>query len=180
MDIETILHVHAKWLAGERPSNRARLSGRDLSGTDFSQYDLSHADMNQSVLSGCKMPACCRCLSLCFASGTDVDFSQSDLTGADFNRADVSGFNLIGARWGGQVLRANPIQWEADGYYVLQSDIYAQVNCQRFPLAIWDQLSDDDRETLDAGIPQDSNAWWRTHRQRMFEVAAQFKAAAGV
>ncbi len=51
-DIDKIIDLHKKWLAGESDGERANLSDADLSGADLSGANLSGANLSDADLSG--------------------------------------------------------------------------------------------------------------------------------
>jgi uncharacterized protein YjbI with pentapeptide repeats len=105
-DIDKIIDLHKKWLAGKSDGEYAdlrhadlrhadlsgvNLSGANLSGADLRRADLRHADLRHADLSGVNL------------SGANL--SGADLRRADLRHADLSGVNLSGANLSGADLR---------------------------------------------------------------------------
>ena len=175
-DVLSALEAHQQWLAGTG-GMRFRMPGTDFTGTDFTGYSLQRSDIRHSILTDCIMPADCTFATMTTCTGTNVDFSKSTIDQAAFETTDISGFNLVGATWGGTVLKANPIQWISDNYWVMQTDVLARINCKEYTIAQWNAFTSYDRHAFDVGLNQDSDTWWANNKNTINTNATIYAAS---
>lgn len=167
------LEAHQLWLADPLTGAQCIHIGDDLTGVDFTAYNICKAKLNRNNLTNCIMSENCQQSMFRGCFGTNADFSKSDITGASFENSDISGFNYIGASWGGKILTKNPIQW-TNGYWVMQTDTYAQIGCQQFTIDQWFAFNDGDRLTFDKIDPQKAVDWWKVKNQTLQNYVTQY------
>jgi hypothetical protein len=92
-DIDKIIDLHKKWLAGKSDGEYANLSGANLSGVNLSGADLRRADLSDVNLSGANL----RRADLSDVNLSGANLRRADLSGANLRRADLSDANLSGA-----------------------------------------------------------------------------------
>ena len=72
--------------------------------------------------------------------GADLD--GADLYGADLRGADLRGADLYGADLDGEKLVKTPLQLNNLKWFVLISDKYLRIGCQRFTIEEWRNFDD--------------------------------------
>ena len=96
----------------------ADLRGADLYGANLRGANLDGADLY----------------------GADLD--GANLRGADLDGADLYGANLYGADLDGEKLVKTPLQLNNLKWFVLISDKYLRIGCQRFTIEEWRNFDD--------------------------------------
>lgn len=86
-------------------------------------------------------------ITLQVAVKTDADLYGADLYGADLrganlDGADLYGANLYGANLDGEKLVKTPLQLNNLKWFVLISDKYLRIGCQRFTIEEWRNFDD--------------------------------------
>ena len=97
----------------------ANLRGADLDGADLDGADLRAADLRGANLDG------------------------ANLRDADLYGADLRGANLRGANLDGEKLTKTPLQLNNLKWFVLISDKYLRIGCQRFTIEEWKNFDDE-------------------------------------
>ena len=72
----------------------------------------------------------------------DADLRGANLYGADLRGADFRGANLYGADLDGEKLVKTPLQLNNLKWFVLISDKYLRIGCQRFTIEEWRNFDD--------------------------------------
>ena len=70
-------------------------------------------------------------------------------TGADLDGADLHGADLCGADLDGEKLVKTPLQLNNLKWFVLISDKYLRIGCQRFTIEEWRNFSDEEIVKMD-------------------------------
>ena len=96
----------------------ANLYGADLRGADFRGANISGADLR------------------------GADFRGANLYGADLRGANLRDANLRGANLDGEKLVKTPLQLNNLKWFVLISDKYLRIGCQRFTIEEWRNFDD--------------------------------------
>ena len=102
----------------------ANLSGANLHGADLRGADLYGADLHGADLDG-------------------ADLYGANLRGADLRGANLHGANLYGADLDGEKLTKTPLQLNNLKWFVLISDKYLRIGCQRFTIEEWKNFDDE-------------------------------------
>ena len=92
-DIDKIIDLHKKWLAGKLDGEYADLSGANLRHADLGGADLGDADLSGADLSGANLGDA----DLGGANLGDANLRHADLSGANLRHADLGGANLSDA-----------------------------------------------------------------------------------
>ena len=116
----------------------ADLYGADLDGADLCGADLRGADLYGADLRGADL----RGADLGGADLYGADLDGADLRGADLRGADLRGADLRGADLDGEKLVKTPLQLNNLKWFVLISDKYLRIGCQRFTIEEWRNFDD--------------------------------------
>jgi hypothetical protein len=114
--------------------NGADLYGADLYGADLYGASLYGADLRGADLRGADL------------RGADLDGADlrgADLYGAHLRGADLDGASLYGADLDGEKLTKTPLQLNNLKWFVLISDKYLRIGCQRFTIEEWKNFDDE-------------------------------------
>ena len=111
----------------------ANLRGADLRGANLYGADLDGADLYGADLEGANL----RGASLRGASLRGASLRGANLCGADFRGADLDGADLDGEKLVKTPLQLNNLKW-----FVLISDKYLRIGCQRFTIEEWRNFDD--------------------------------------
>ena len=98
-------------------------------------------------------------LELALKSGADLygaNLRGANLRGADLRDADLRDANLYsadlyGANLRGEILTKTPLQLNNLKWFVLISDSYLRIGCQRHLIADWEKFKDSEIEKMDSG-----------------------------
>ncbi len=101
----------------------ANLSGANLSGANLSWANLSWANLSRANLSG-------------------ANLSGAYLSGAYLSGADLSGAYLSGAKIDGEDVTLTPISICGLEWFVLITDGYMRIGCQRHTHSEWVEFSE--------------------------------------
>ena len=72
-----------------------------------------------------------------------ADLRGADLRGANLDGADLRGADLRGANLDGEKLTKTPLQLNNLKWFVLISDKYLRIGCQRFTIEEWKNFDDE-------------------------------------
>ena len=130
----------------------ANLRGANLRGADLRGADLRDADLRDADLYGANLYDA----NLRGADLRGADLRGADLRGADLRDADLDGANLYsadldGANLYGEILTKTPLQLNNLKWFVLISDSYLRIGCQRHLIADWEKFKDSEIEKMDSG-----------------------------
>ena len=81
-------------------------------------------------------------ITLQAAVKTGANLYGADLRGANLRGADLRGANLYGADLDGEKLVKTPLQLNNLKWFVLISDKYLRIGCQRFTIEEWRNFDD--------------------------------------
>ena len=106
----------------------AMKSGANLYGADLCGADLYGANLRGADLDGADL--------------YDADLRGANLRGADLRGANLYGADLRGADLDGEKLNKTPLQLNNLKWFVLISDKYLRIGCQRFTIEEWRNFDD--------------------------------------
>ena len=145
----------------------ANLRGANLRGADLRDADLRDANLYSADLYGANLydadlyDADLRGADLRDADLRDADLRDADLyganlrganlRGADLRGADLYSADLYGANLRGEILTKTPLQLNNLKWFVLISDSYLRIGCQRHLIADWEKFKDSEIEKMDSG-----------------------------
>ena len=129
-------------------------SGANLYGADLRDADLRCANLRCADLRGANLyGADLRSADLYGANLRGANLDGADLYGAnlrganlrcaDLRGADLYGANLRGANLDGEKLTKTPLQLNNLKWFVLISDKYLRIGCQRFTIEEWKNFDDE-------------------------------------
>ena len=120
----------------------ANLYGADLYGANLYGVNLYGADLRGADLYGADL----RGVNLYGA-----DLRGADLRSADLRSANLYGANLYGANLDGEKLTKTPLQLNNLKWFVLISDSYLRIGCQRHLISDWEKFKDGEIEKMASG-----------------------------
>ena len=112
----------------------ANLYGADLYGADLYGADLRGANLDGADLYGADLEG---------ANLRSANLRGANLRGADLRGANLDGADLRGARLDGEKLTKTPLQLNSLKWFVLISDKYLRIGCQRFTIEEWKNFDDE-------------------------------------
>ena len=89
--------------------------------------------------------------NLCGANLCGADLRGADLYGANLDGANLYGANLRGANLDDEKLTKTPLQLNNLKWFVLISDSYLRIGCQRHSISDWEKFKDSEIEKMDSG-----------------------------
>ena len=117
----------------------ANLGGADLYGADLYGADLGGANLRGADLFGANL----RGANLDGANLRGANLRGANLFGADLDGANLRGADLRGADLDGEKLTKTPLQLNNLKWFVLISDKYLRIGCQRFTIEEWKNFDDE-------------------------------------
>ena len=152
--------------------SEADLSEADLRVADLSEADLRGADLSEADLRGADL----RGANLRWANLREADLSEADLRVADLSEADLSGANLRwanlrGADIDGDKITNNPIVITGLQWWILITDNYLRIGCQRHSHAKWAEMSNDDINAMDSSALD----FWKQWRDSLLAMCKAHK-----
>ena len=117
----------------------------DLRGADLRGANLDGADLDGANLRGA---------NLCGADLRDANLYCADLRGANLDGADLCGADLDGEKLVKTPLQLNNLKW-----FVLISDKYLRIGCQRYTIEEWRNFSDEEIVKMDFGALKFWRQW---------------------
>ena len=106
----------------------AKLRGADLRGANLRGADLRGASLHGANLRGADLRG--------------ANLRDANLRGANLHGANLHGANLYGADLDGEKLVKTPLQLNNLKWFVLISDKYLRIGCQRFTIEEWRNFDD--------------------------------------
>jgi uncharacterized protein YjbI with pentapeptide repeats len=125
--------------------NGANLYGADLYGANLYGANLYGANLRGANLRGANLDGA----NLRGANLDGADLYGADLYGANLYGANLYGANLRGANLDGEKLTKTPLQLNNLKWFVLISDKYLRIGCQRFTIEEWKNFDDAAIVTMD-------------------------------
>ena len=121
----------------------ANLRAADLRDANLSDTNLRTADLRDANLRGANLDGA----DLRDANLDGADLRDANLDGADLRDANLRGANLCGAdlryaNLDGEKLVKTPLQLNNLKWFVLISDKYLRIGCQRFTIEEWRNFDD--------------------------------------
>ena len=107
----------------------------------------SSADLYGANLRGANL----RGANLYGANLDGANLYGSNLDGANLRGANLRGANLYGADLDGEKLTKTPLQLNNLKWFVLISDSYLRIGCQRHSISDWEKFKDSEIEKMDSG-----------------------------
>ena len=114
--------------------NGADLRGANLDGTNLDGADLRGTDLRGANLDGANLDG---------ADLRGTNLNGANLYGANLYGADLRGADLRGADLDGEKLTKTPLQLNNLKWFVLISDKYLRIGCQRFTIEEWKNFDDE-------------------------------------
>jgi uncharacterized protein YjbI with pentapeptide repeats len=139
---------------------RANLSGADLSDANLSGADLSRANLYGASLYG--------------ASLSGADLSGVNLRGADLYGASLYGASLSGATIDGEKIKINPLCITGLHWWVLITDGFMRIGCQRHSHAEWAAFDDAAIAAMDGNAAE----FWAENKLGLMAMCASHAARA--
>ena len=124
---------------------RANLYDADLYGADLRDADLRGADLRGANLYGANLYG---------ANLDDANLYGADLYGANLYGADLRGANLDGEKLSKTPLQLNNLKW-----FVLISDKFLRIGCQRYTIEEWRNFTDEEIVKMDFGALKFWRQW---------------------
>ena len=138
----------------------ANLYGADLRGANLRSANLYGANLDGADLRGANLyGADLRSANLYGADLRSANLCGADLDGADLDGANLDGADLRGADLDGEELSKTPIQINNLKWFVLISDKYLRIGCQRFTIEEWRNFSDEEIVKMDFGALKFWRQW---------------------
>ena len=135
----------------------ANLYGADLHGADLRGANLHGANLYDANLYGANLHdanlhgADLRSVNLRGANLRGADLYGANLYSASLRSADLHGANLYGVDLDGEKLTRTPLQLNNLKWFVLISDSYLKIGCQRHLISDWDKFDDSEIEKMALG-----------------------------
>ena len=120
-------------------------AGADLRGANLHGADLYGADLDGANLRGANLCGA----NLCGTNLDGADLRDANLYCADLRGANLDGADLCGADLDGEKLVKTPLQLNNLKWFVLISDKYLRIGCQRFTIEEWRNFSDEEIVKMD-------------------------------
>ena len=98
-------------------------------------------------------------ITLQAAVKASADLGGADLGGANLYGADLYGANLRGADLGGEILSKTPLQLNNLRWFVLISDSFLRIGCQRHSIEDWKKFSEEDIAKMDSSALAFLHKW---------------------
>ena len=117
----------------------ANLRGANLRGADLDGANLRGANLYGANLRGANL----RGADLHGANLYGANLDGANLYGANLRGASLDGANLRGANLDGEKLTKTPLQLNNLKWFVLISDKYLRIGCQRFTIEEWKNFDDE-------------------------------------
>ena len=151
---------------------RADLREADLRGADLRGANLIGADLRGANLIGANLrEANLREADLSEADLRVADLSEADLRGADLREANLRGANLRWADIDGDKITNNPIVITGLQWWILITDNYLRIGCQRHSHAKWAEMSNDDIDVMNSSALD----FWKQWREPLLAMCKAHK-----
>jgi len=146
----------------------ANLRGANLRGANLYGANLYGADLYGANLCGA---------NLCGANLLGADLCGANLYGANLRGADLCGANLYGANLCGadlygEILKRTPLTVTGLRWFVLITDGFLRIGCQRHSHADWANFSDEQIAQMDSH----ASAFWTTWKAPLLSMCAAHAA----
>ena len=130
-------------------------TGADLRGADLRGANLYGADLRGANLYGANLDGA----NLYGANLYGADLRGANLYGANLDGADLDGADLRGANLDGEKLSQTPLQVTGLKWFILISDNFMRIGCQRFTHEEWANFTDEEVVKLDFGALKFWRQW---------------------
>ena len=127
--------------------SNANLCGSNLDGANLRGANLRGANLDGANLRGANLYGA----NLYGANLDGANLYGSNLDGANLRGANLRGANLYGADLDGEKLTKTPLQLNNLKWFVLISDSYLRIGCQRHSISDWEKFKDSEIEKMDSG-----------------------------
>jgi len=148
----------------------ADLYGVNLYGVNLRGANLGCADLRGANLGGVNL----RGANLGGVNLYGADLDGADLYGADLYGVNLYGVNLYGAKINGEKVLITPITIGGLYWWVLITDGYMRIGCQRHSHAEWAQFVDEAISDMDGHALE----FWRQWKSLLLAMCEQHHAAA--
>jgi len=140
----------------------AYLRGADLRGADLRGADLYGANLYGAYLRGADLRG---------ADLRGANLYGANLYGADLRGADLRGAYLRGADLDGEKLSQTPLQVNGLKWFVLISDGFMRIGCQRYTHEEWANFTDEEIVKMDFGALK----FWRQWKTSLVAMCSAHK-----
>jgi len=130
--------------------SRANLSGANLYGANLYGANLYGANLYGANLYGANLSGA----NLYGANLSGADLSRADLSRANLSGANLSGANLYGASIDGEKLTKAPLGVSGLRWWILVTDGYMRIGCQRHTHSEWADMSDKQISDMDSAAAE--------------------------
>jgi uncharacterized protein YjbI with pentapeptide repeats len=127
--------------------SNANLSCADLSNANLRNANLSYADLRNANLSNANL--------------SDANLSYANLSNAYLSDANLRDANLSGAKIDGEVINAKPILVQGLIWWVLITEGFMRIGCQRHAHAEWAAFDADAIRNMESR----ATAFWSAHKE---------------
>ena len=110
------------------------------------EADIENNTVKLTLELALKSSANLRGANLCGANLDDANLCGANLCGADLRGANLRGANLDDEKLTKTPLQLNNLKW-----FVLISDSYLRIGCQRHSISDWEKFKDSEIEKMDSG-----------------------------
>jgi hypothetical protein len=175
---ETIFACETPELRETAEKQKANLRGANLSGANLRGANLSGANLYDANLRGADLyDANLRGADLYDADlrGADLydaNLRGANLSGANLRGANLSGANLSGANLEGEKLIKTPIQINNLRWFILVSENYMRIGCQRFTHEEWTEFNNHRIAEMDG---RDALKFWAQWKAPLLAMCAAHK-----
>ena len=141
----------------------ANLDGANLRGANLRGANLYGANLRGADLYGANL------------RGADLDGANlcgANLCGANLCGANLYGANLRGADLDGEILKRTPLTVTGLRWFVLITDGFLRIGCQRHSHADWANFSDEQIAQMDSH----ASAFWTTWKAPLLSMCAAHAA----
>ena len=135
--------------------SNANLCGSNLDGANLRGANLRGANLDGANLRGANLYGA----NLYGANLDGANLYGSNLDGANLRGANLRGANLYGADLDGEKLTKTPLQLNNLKWFVLISDSYLRIGCQRHSISDWEKFKDSEIEKMGSGALDFCKKW---------------------
>jgi uncharacterized protein YjbI with pentapeptide repeats len=143
----------------------ANLYGTDLYGTDLYGANLYGADLRGANLRGTNLCG----TNLCGANLRGANLYGANLYGTDLYGANLYGANLRGAKIDGEEIKIAPLCIAGLHWWVLITDSYMRIGCQRHSHAEWAAFGNTQIAEMDGKAAE----FWATWKAPLMAMCEQ-------
>ncbi len=143
-------------------------AGTNLRGANLRGADLCGADLRGANLRGANL----RGANLYGADLRGADLCGANLYGTNLRGANLDGANLCGANLYGEILKRTPLTVTGLRWFVLITDGFLRIGCQRHSHADWANFSDEQIAQMDSH----ASTFWTARKAPLLSMCAAHAA----